>query len=43
MATQIDEATTPKEQLQQALDAAENVEARYHIRETLQKLHVGDE
>ena len=34
--------TGVEEQLLEALDAAENEEVRYHIRETLQHLHLDD-
>ena len=43
MATRQRDNTILAEQLQEALDAAECREARYHIRESMQLLHLDDE
>ncbi|GAB7012059.1 hypothetical protein [Halolamina salina] len=43
MATRQRANTVVAEQLQEALDAAECPEVRYHIRESMQLLHLDDE
>lgn len=43
MATGRRSETTVEERLQEALDAAEGRELRYHIRESMQFLHLEDE